>query len=97
MVVMRNVILFGFLWSTKLEIICRCGKSTLVNGRTSSFNKICFVLNSDYSVSFFKALIGIIFLIAYIFKAFIWGESEESRKINWIKWEKFVLKRRVEG
>jgi hypothetical protein len=31
---------------------------------------------------------GTISLIEYIFKAFLWGGSEESRKINWIKWEK---------
>jgi hypothetical protein len=37
---------------------------------------------------------NIISLIEYILKAFLCGGSEESRKINWIKWDTIFLKRR---
>ncbi|GAU48120.1 hypothetical protein TSUD_141420 [Trifolium subterraneum] len=54
---------------------------------------IKFVLSSIpvYFLSFFKAPTGIISLIESIFKAFLWGGSEDSRKINWIKWDKVCL------
>jgi hypothetical protein len=37
-----------------------------------------------YFLSFFKAFASIIFFIGSLFKGFLWGRSEEARKINWI-------------
>jgi hypothetical protein len=45
----------------------------------------------SYFLCFFKAPTGIISLIESIFKAFLWGGSEESRKLNCIKWDKVCL------
>jgi hypothetical protein len=72
-------------------------KSSLVHGGRLVLIK--FVLSSIpvYSISFFKAPTCIIFLSESIFKAFLWGGSEESRKINWIKWDKVCLEKRVKG
>jgi hypothetical protein len=39
-----------------------------------------------YYFSFFKMSSGIISLIEFMFKKFLWGGSEESRKIYWIDW-----------
>ncbi|KAK2414519.1 hypothetical protein QL285_037103 [Trifolium repens] len=50
-----------------------------------------------YFLSFFKAPTGIISLIESIFKAFLWGGSEESRKIHWIKWDKICLDKEYGG
>jgi hypothetical protein len=55
-----------------------------MGGRLILLKSILFSI-SMYFLSFFKAPTGIISLMKSIFKAFLWGESEESRKINWIK------------
>jgi hypothetical protein len=49
-----------------------------------------FVLSSlpVYFLSFFKAPAGIISSIESLFKSFLWGGSEQTRKINWVKWDK---------
>jgi hypothetical protein len=39
-----------------------------------------------YFLSFFKAPIGIISKLESLFKQFLWGGSEDVRKINWVKW-----------
>jgi hypothetical protein len=41
-----------------------------------------------YFLSFFKAPTGIISKLESLFKQFLWGGSEDERKINWVKWEK---------
>ncbi|MCH83014.1 LINE-1 reverse transcriptase like [Trifolium medium] len=41
-----------------------------------------------YYLSFFKMPPGIISLIESLFKKFLWGGSEESRKIHWLKWDR---------
>ncbi|GAU36456.1 hypothetical protein TSUD_166220 [Trifolium subterraneum] len=39
-----------------------------------------------YALSFFKAPSGIISSIEFILNNFFWGESEDRRKISWIRW-----------
>jgi hypothetical protein len=41
-----------------------------------------------YFLSFFKAPSGIISLLESLFKKFLWGGSEEAKKIHWVKWDK---------
>ncbi|PNY13834.1 cysteine-rich receptor-like protein kinase [Trifolium pratense] len=48
---------------------------------------------SVYFLSFFKAPAGIIRSIESLFKSFLWGGSEDIRKINWVKWDKVCLDR----
>ncbi|XP_058759867.1 uncharacterized protein LOC131633168 [Vicia villosa] len=41
-----------------------------------------------YFLSFFKAPTGTLCKLESLFKHFLWGGSEDERKINWEKWEK---------
>jgi hypothetical protein len=41
-----------------------------------------------YFLSFFKAPSGIISQIESLFKNFLWGGSDEAKKIHWVKWDK---------
>jgi hypothetical protein len=43
-----------------------------------------------YFLSFFKAPSGIISQLESLFKKFLWGGSEEAKKIHWVKWEKIT-------
>jgi hypothetical protein len=49
-----------------------------------------------YFLSFFKAPIGTISSLESIFKSFLWGGCEDSRKIHWISWDK-ICREREEG
>jgi hypothetical protein len=44
-----------------------------------------------YFLSFFKAPSGIISLTESLFKSFLWGESEEAKKIHWVKWDRICM------
>jgi hypothetical protein len=76
-------------WSALVDKI-RC-KLSLWKSRHLSMGGRLVLLKSVlssipvYFLSFFKAPTGTISLIESIFKAFLWGGSEESRKIHWIK------------
>jgi hypothetical protein len=49
-----------------------------------------------YFLSFFKVPPGIISSIESLFKNFLWGGSDEAKKIHWVKWER-VCKPKEEG
>ncbi|GAU41975.1 hypothetical protein TSUD_306810 [Trifolium subterraneum] len=88
-------------WSSLVDKI-RC-KLSLWKSRHLSMGGRLVLLKSVlssipvYFLSFFKAPTGTISLLESIFKAFLWGGSEESRKINWIKWDKICLDKEHEG
>jgi len=50
-----------------------------------------------YALSFFKAPLGIISSIEYLFKKIFWGGSEDYRKISWINWDTVFLKKEFGG
>ncbi|GAU17363.1 hypothetical protein TSUD_232390 [Trifolium subterraneum] len=50
-----------------------------------------------YFLSFFKAPSGIISALESIFCQFLWGGSEENRKLSWIKWDTICLQREHGG
>lgn len=49
-----------------------------------------------YYLSFFKAPLGVTGLIETMFKRFLWGSSENNRKIHWVPWEK-ICREKMEG
>jgi hypothetical protein len=50
-----------------------------------------------YFLSFFKAPSGIISKLESLFKRFLWGGGVESRKINWVKWDKICREKEDGG
>jgi hypothetical protein len=87
-------------WTALVEKI-RCKLSSWKSRHLSMGGRLVLiksVLSSIpvYFLSFFKAPTCIISLIEYTFKAFLWGGSKESRKINWIKWDKICLSKEEE-
>jgi hypothetical protein len=50
-----------------------------------------------YALSFFKASSGIISIIESIFNKFLWGGSEENRKISWVAWSSICLRKDYGG
>jgi len=50
-----------------------------------------------YFLSFFKAPSGIISTLDSLFINFLWGGSEDVRKLSWIKWDTVCLKRENGG
>lgn len=80
-----------------------------IRGRLSSWNsshlslggKIVLLKSVLYSLpvyyfSFFKAPEGVISDIERLFKRFLWGGGEESRKIHWVAWAK-ICREKSEG
>jgi len=41
-----------------------------------------------FYLSFFKAPAGIFFKLESLLKQFLWGRSHESRRVNWVNWDK---------
>ncbi|XP_058783416.1 uncharacterized protein LOC131658099 [Vicia villosa] len=79
-------------WYPAIEVV----KSKLSRWRNQclSFGGRVVILKSVltaipvYFLSFFKAPAGIISKLESIFKKFLWGGSDNERRINWIQWEK---------
>lgn len=76
-----------FAWNNKL---------LLVGGRIVLLKFVLYAL-PVYYFSFFKALSGIIYKLESFFKTFLWGGDVESRKINWVQWDKVCRKKEVGG
>jgi hypothetical protein len=73
------------------------------NNRHLSIGGIIVLLKSVlyalpvYFLSFFKAPSGIISKLESLFKRFLWGGGVESRKINWVKWDKICREKEDGG
>lgn len=51
----------------------------------------------SYYFSLFVALIGIIDTLEKIITQFLWGESDEKYKTNWVAWEKVIATKYIGG
>lgn len=58
-----------------------------LGGTITLLKSVLFAL-PIYYISFFKMPVGIINEMESLFKRFLWGGSEEARKINWVAWAK---------
>lgn len=56
-----------------------------IGGRVVLIKSVIYAL-PIYFLSLFKAPTCIIYKLDSIFKQFLWGESENERKINWVQW-----------
>lgn len=66
-----------------------------IGGRIVLLRSVLYAL-PVYFLSFFKAPTGIISKLESLFKRFLWGGGEDSRKINWVRWDK-VCRAKDEG
>jgi hypothetical protein len=66
------------------------GKNLSMGGRVLLLRSVLSAIPVFY-LSFFRAPSGIVSKLESLFKQFLWGGNEESRRVNWLKWEKVCL------
>jgi hypothetical protein len=67
-----------------------------IGGRIVLLKSVLYAL-PVYFLSFFKAPSGIISKLESLFKRFLWGGGVESRKINWVNWDKICREKEDGG
>jgi hypothetical protein len=65
-------------------------KNLSMGGRLVLLRSVLSAIPVSY-LSFFKAPSGIVSKLESLFKQFLWGGSEDSKKVNWVKWDKVCL------
>ncbi|KAE9616153.1 putative RNA-directed DNA polymerase [Lupinus albus] len=87
-------------WSAlinRIQLILSSWKSKHISfgGRVILVNAVLSAL-PIYFLFFYKALSSVVCLIQQIQHNFLWGETDVSRNINWVKWEN-VCKTKIDG
>lgn len=71
-------------------------KNLSMGGRLT-LTKVVLGSLPSFFFSLFVAPNGVIDKLEKIIRKFLWGGTEEKRKINWVAWEKFVAPKNVGG
>lgn len=76
--------------ATRRKLSCWKGRFLSIGGRMTLINS---VLNSLplYFFSFYKAPKRVIKSLVAIQRNFLWGDKEDSKTINWVRWSKVCL------